>query len=142
MINKQADSVVQAIGTVDDGATIMVGGFGTAGIPDELVDGLLEVLEGSQTRHLTLVNNNAGNGDVGIAAILKTGRVDKLICSFPRQTDSYVFDGLYRSGKLELELVPQGNLSERIRAAGAGIDRKSTRLNSSHIPLSRMPSSA
>ena len=72
MINKQADSVVQAIGTVDDGATIMVGGFGTAGIPDELVDGLLEVLEGSQTRHLTLVNNNAGNGDVGIAA--KIGR--------------------------------------------------------------------
>jgi 3-oxoadipate CoA-transferase alpha subunit len=82
---------------------------------------LLEVLDSSQTRHLTLVNNNAGNGDAGLAAILKTGRVDKLICSFPRQTDSYVFDGLYRSGKLELELVPQGNLSERIRAAGAGI---------------------
>ena len=101
MINKQADTVVQAIGKIDDGATIMVGGFGTAGIPDELIDGLLEVLEGSQTRHLTLVNNNAGNGDVGLAAILKTGRVDKLICSFPRQTDSYVFDGLYRSGVLE-----------------------------------------
>jgi len=121
MINKQADTVVQAIGKIDNGATIMVGGFGTAGIPDELIDGLLEVLDGSQTRHLTLVNNNAGNGDAGLAAILKTGRVDKLICSFPRQTDSYVFDGLYRSGKLELELVPQGNLSERIRAAGAGI---------------------
>jgi 3-oxoadipate CoA-transferase alpha subunit len=121
MINKQAASVTQAIDGLTDGATIMVGGFGTAGIPNELVDGLIEVLDGSDVRHLTLVNNNAGNGDTGLAALLKTGRVQKIICSFPRQADSHVFDGLYRDKKIELELVPQGNLSERIRAAGAGI---------------------
>jgi len=100
-----------------DGSTVMIGGFGTAGIPTELIEGLIE----QGARDLTLVNNNAGNGEQGMAALLKTGRVRKIICSFPRQVDSHIFDGLYRSGKLELELVPQGNLAERIRAAGAGI---------------------
>ena len=117
MIDKLAASVAQALEGVPDGATVMVGGFGTAGIPNELVDGLIE----QGARDLTLVNNNAGNGETGLAALLGTGRVRKIICSFPRQADSQVFDGLYRSGKLELELVPQGNLAERIRAAGAGI---------------------
>ena len=95
----------------------MIGGFGTAGIPNELIDGLIE----QGARDLTVVNNNAGNADQGLAALLKTGRVRKIICSFPRQADSHVFDELYRSGKIELELVPQGNLAERMRAAGAGI---------------------
>ena len=117
MINKIADSVAQALSGVKDGATVLIGGFGTAGIPIELIDGLIE----QGARDLTVVNNNAGNGDEGLAALLKTGRVRKIICSFPRQVDSQVFDGLYRSGKLELELVPQGNLAERLRAAGAGI---------------------
>lgn len=117
MINKIADSVAQALSGVKDGATVLIGGFGTAGIPIELIDGLIE----QGARDLTVVNNNAGNGDEGLAALLKTGRVRKIICSFPRQVDSQVFDGLYRSGQLELELVPQGNLAERLRAAGAGI---------------------
>jgi 3-oxoadipate CoA-transferase alpha subunit len=117
MINKIAASVAEALAGVQDGATVMIGGFGTAGIPNELIDGL--IAQGA--KDLTIVNNNAGNGEHGLAALLKAGRVRKIICSFPRQADSYVFDELYRSGKLELELVPQGNLSERIRAAGAGI---------------------
>ena len=117
MINKIAASVADALQGTQDGATVLVGGFGTAGIPEELIDGLLA----QGAKNLTLVNNNAGNGETGMAALLKAGRVRKVICSFPRQADSYVFDGLYRSGKLELELVPQGNLAERIRAAGAGI---------------------
>lgn len=117
MINKIADSVAQALSGVKDGATVLIGGFGTAGIPNELINGLIE----QGARDLTVVNNNAGNADQGLAALLKTGRVRKIICSFPRQADSYVFDELYRSGKLELELVPQGNLAERLRAAGAGI---------------------
>ena len=117
MIDKTAPSVAQALGTVHDGATVLIGGFGTAGIPNELIDGLIE----QGARDLTIVNNNAGNGDTGLAALLKAGRVRKVICSFPRQVDSHVFDGLYRAGKLELELVPQGNLAERLRAAGAGI---------------------
>jgi 3-oxoadipate CoA-transferase alpha subunit len=117
MINKIAASVAEALAGVKDGSTVMIGGFGTAGIPLELIDGL--IAQGA--KDLTVVNNNAGNGDTGLAALLSTGRVRKIICSFPRQADSFVFDGLYRSGKLELELVPQGNLSERIRAAGAGI---------------------
>ena len=117
MINKLFPSVEAAFADVRDGSTVMVGGFGTAGIPNELIDGL--IAQGA--KDLTVVNNNAGNGDTGLAALLKTGRVRKIICSFPRQVDSYVFDELYRSGKLELELVPQGNLAERIRAAGAGI---------------------
>lgn len=117
MIDKVAASVAQALEGVRDGATVMIGGFGTAGIPDELVDGL--IAQGA--RDLTIVNNNAGNGDAGLAALLKAGRVRKIVCSFPRQADSWVFDELYRSGRIELELVPQGNLAERIRAAGAGI---------------------
>jgi 3-oxoadipate CoA-transferase, alpha subunit len=117
MINKISASVADALQGTKDGATVMIGGFGTAGIPDELIDGL--IAQGA--RDLTVVNNNAGNGEAGLAALLKAGRVRKIICSFPRQADSQIFDGLYRSGKLELELVPQGNLAERIRAAGAGI---------------------
>jgi len=117
LINKIAPSVEAALAGIPDGATVLIGGFGTAGIPDELIDGL--IAQGA--RDLTVVNNNAGNGDHGLAALLATGRVRKVICSFPRQADSHVFDGLYRSGKIELELVPQGNLAERLRAAGAGI---------------------
>ena len=117
MINKLADSVAQALAGVKDGATVLIGGFGTAGIPGELIDGL--IAQGA--RDLTVVNNNAGNADQGLAALLKAGQVRKIICSFPRQVDSYVFDELYRSGKIELEVVPQGNLAERQRAAGAGI---------------------
>jgi 3-oxoadipate CoA-transferase alpha subunit len=117
MINKIAPSIEAALAGVKDGATVLIGGFGTAGIPIELIEGLID----QGARDLTVVNNNAGNGDTGLAALLKTGRVRKVICSFPRQTDSHVFDALYRSGQLELELVPQGNLAERIRAAGAGI---------------------
>jgi len=117
MINKVASSIAEALKNVQDGATVMVGGFGTAGIPNELIDGL--IAQGA--KDLVIVNNNAGNGDAGLAALLKAGRVRKVICSFPRQSDSHVFDALYRAGRIELELVPQGNLSERIRAAGAGI---------------------
>ena len=117
MIDKISASVQAALATVKDGATVMIGGFGTAGIPNELIEGLIAQGAGD----LTIVNNNAGNGDHGIAALLAAGRVRKIICSFPRQADSWVFDGLYRSGRVELELVPQGNLAERIRAAGAGI---------------------
>jgi 3-oxoadipate CoA-transferase alpha subunit len=117
MIDKIAPSIAEALHGIPDGATVMIGGFGTAGIPNELIDGL--IAQGA--RDLTIVNNNAGNADEGLAALLKTGRVRKIICSFPRQVDSHVFDALYRSGKLELELVAQGNLAERIRAAGAGI---------------------
>jgi 3-oxoadipate CoA-transferase, alpha subunit len=117
MINKLCDSVQDALAGVPDGATVMIGGFGGAGQPGELIDAL--IAQGA--RDLTIVNNNAGNGETGLAALLATGRVRKIICSFPRQVDSQVFDGLYRSGRIELELVPQGNLAERIRAAGAGI---------------------
>lgn len=117
MINKIAPSIEAALGQIKDGSTVLIGGFGTAGIPNELIDGLIA----NGAKELTIVNNNAGNGDTGIAALLKAGQVKKIICSFPRQADSYVFDGLYRQGKLELELVPQGTLAERIRAGGAGI---------------------
>lgn len=117
MINKVADSIAQALHPVKDGDTVLIGGFGTAGIPNELIDGLID----QGACDLTVVNNNAGNGDTGLAALLNSGRVRKIICSFPRQADSYVFDALYRAGKIELELVPQGNLAERLRAAGAGV---------------------
>ncbi len=117
MINKIANSISEALSQVRDGSTVLIGGFGTAGIPNELIEGLIE----QGARDLTVVNNNAGNGDTGLAALLKTGRVRKIICSFPRQADSFVFDDLYRTGKIELELVPQGNLAERLRAAGAGV---------------------
>jgi len=117
MIDKIVPSIAAAVADIGDGATVMIGGFGAAGMPSELIDAL--IAQGA--RDLTIVNNNAGNGETGLAALLKARRVRKIICSFPRQTDSQVFDGLYRAGKLELELVPQGNLAERIRAAGAGI---------------------
>ena len=117
MIDKLRSSVLDALADIHDGATVMIGGFGGAGQPAELIDGL--IAQGA--RDLVIVNNNAGNGDTGLAALLKNGQVRKIICSFPRQADSHVFDALYRAGKLELELVPQGNLAERIRAAGAGI---------------------
>jgi 3-oxoadipate CoA-transferase alpha subunit len=117
MIDKFVESAAAALADVPDGATVMIGGFGTAGLPDELIAAL--IAQGA--RDLTVVNNNAGNGDTGLAALLATGRVRKIICSFPRQADSHHFDRLYREGRIELELVPQGNLAERIRAAGAGI---------------------
>jgi 3-oxoadipate CoA-transferase alpha subunit len=107
----------EAVAGVQDGSTVLIGGFGPAGQPVELIDALIR----SGVKELTVVNNNAGNGRVGLAALLTNGQVRKIICSFPRQADSYVFDELYRAGKVELELVPQGNLAERMRAAGAGI---------------------
>ncbi|MGA8032316.1 MAG: 3-oxoacid CoA-transferase subunit A [Casimicrobiaceae bacterium] len=117
MIDKTVATVADAIADIKDGATVMIGGFGTAGMPSELIDALIA----HGARNLTIVNNNAGNGDVGLALLLKAKQVRKIICSFPRQTDSWHFDALYRAGEIELELVPQGNLAERIRAAGAGI---------------------
>ncbi|MBW9120041.1 3-oxoacid CoA-transferase subunit A [Microbacterium trichothecenolyticum] len=117
MIDKTVASVEEAVAGIRDGATIMIGGFGRAGQPVELIDALIAQGAGE----LTIINNNAGNGDVGLAALLEKKRVRKILCSFPRQHDSWVFDGLYRAGEIELELVPQGNLAERIRAAGAGI---------------------
>ena len=106
-----------AVAGIADGATILVGGFGMAGMPTGLIDAVIA----HGATDLTIVSNNAGNGDTGLAALLAAGRVTKVICSFPRQSDSYVFDELYRAGKVELDVVPQGNLAERIRAAGAGI---------------------
>ncbi|HUG57852.1 MAG TPA: 3-oxoacid CoA-transferase subunit A [Candidimonas sp.] len=117
MISKIFDSFREALSDVPDGASIMVGGFGLAGQPKELIDALLD----QGAKDLVIINNNAGNGDTGLAALLAAGQVRKIICSFPRQADSHVFDALYRAGKIELELVPQGNLAERIRAGGAGI---------------------
>ncbi len=111
------DSAEQAVGDVRDGSTVLVGGFGPAGMPYELIDAL--IAQGASG--LTVVSNNAGNADTGLAALIDRGRVDKMICSYPRQQDSWVFDRLYRAGEIELELVPQGNLAERMRAAGAGI---------------------
>jgi 3-oxoadipate CoA-transferase, alpha subunit len=117
VIDKVMLSAAAAVDDVKDGSTVLIGGFGTAGMPFQLIDALIAQGAGD----LVIVSNNAGNGDTGLAALLKTGRVRKVVCSFPRQTDSWVFDGLYRAGKIELEVVPQGNLAERIRAAGAGI---------------------
>ncbi|WP_333845302.1 3-oxoacid CoA-transferase subunit A [Limnohabitans sp.] len=117
MINKLCQTIADALSGIKDGSTVLIGGFGTAGIPNELIEGLIE----QGARELTVVNNNAGNGDTGLAALLKAGRVRKIVCSFPRQADSFVFDDLFRRGKIELELVPQGNLAERLRAAGAGV---------------------
>ena len=117
MIDKFISSAAEALADVPDGATVMIGGFGNAGMPAELIDAL--IAQGA--RELTVVNNNAGNADAGLAALIGAGRVRKVICSFPRQTDSWHFDKAYRAGQLELELVPQGTLAERIRAAGAGI---------------------
>ncbi|MEF2978609.1 3-oxoacid CoA-transferase subunit A [Subtercola sp. YIM 133946] len=117
MISKTTASAADALADLPDGATVMIGGFGLAGQPVQLIDALLE----HGATDLTVVSNNAGNGDTGLAALIGAKRVKKIICSFPRQVDSYIFDGLYRAGEIELELVPQGNLAERIRAAGAGI---------------------
>ncbi len=111
------DTTDEAVADTEDGATVLIGGFGMAGMPVDLIDALIR----QGATDLTVVSNNAGNGDTGLAALLAHGRVRKMVCSFPRQTDSWVFDGLYRVGKVELEVVPQGNLAERMRAAGAGI---------------------
>lgn len=117
MIDKTFASLEHAVADIHDGATVMIGGFGNAGMPSALIDAL--IAQGA--RGLTIVNNNAGNGETGLAALIKARRVRKIICSFPRQADSHHFDALYRAGEIELELTPQGNLAERIRAAGAGI---------------------
>jgi 3-oxoadipate CoA-transferase, alpha subunit len=117
MIDKFTDSAAAALADVPDGATVMIGGFGNAGMPAELIDAL--IAQGA--KDLTVVNNNAGNADAGLAALIGAGRVRKILCSFPRQADSWHFDKAFRAGKIELELVPQGTLAERIRAAGAGI---------------------
>lgn len=117
MVNKIVPGMREAMAGIHDGATVMIGGFGNAGMPRELIDALID----QGATDLTIVNNNAGNGDTGLAALLAARRVKKIICSFPRQADSHVFDALFRSGELELELTPQGNLAERIRAAGAGV---------------------
>ena len=110
-------SALEAVADTPDGATVLIGGFGAAGQPVALIEALLA----GDARDLTVVSNNAGNGDHGIAALIRDGRVRKIVCSFPRQPDSWHFDAAWRAGELELELVPQGNLAERIRAAGAGI---------------------
>jgi 3-oxoadipate CoA-transferase alpha subunit len=117
MINKSVATLDEAVAGIFDGATIMIGGFGTAGQPTHLIDAL--IAQGATG--LTIINNNAGNGEVGLAALLKAGRVRKMVCSFPRQVDSQIFDDLYRRGKVDLELVPQGNLAARIQAAGSGL---------------------
>lgn len=111
------ETVEEAVAGIEDGSTVMIGGFGNAGQPFELIDALLDC----GAKELTVVNNNAGQGDQGLALLIKEGRVRKMICSFPRQSDSWHFDEKYKAGQIELELVPQGNLAERIRAAGAGI---------------------
>lgn len=117
MIDKTMASLDLALGAIRDSAAVMIGGFGTAGMPDELIDALIARNVGD----LTIINNNAGNGETGVAALIKAGRVRKIICSFPRQSDSHHFDAAYRAGTIELELVPQGNLAARIQAAGAGL---------------------
>ena len=117
MINKLLPSAAEALADIPDGAVVAVGGFGGAGMPDDLIQAL--IAQGA--RDLTLVSNNAGQGDTGLAALLKAGRVRRILCSYPRMVGSYVFEELYRAGKIELEIVPQGNLAERLRAAGSGI---------------------
>jgi 3-oxoadipate CoA-transferase alpha subunit len=117
MIDKIVQSIADALSGVRDGATVLMGGFGAVGQPDELIEGLIE----HGVKDLTVVSNNAGAGKVGLAKLLAAGRVRKIICSFPRVAGSTVFEDLYRAGKLELEIVPQGTLAERMRAAGAGI---------------------
>ena len=117
MIDKTVPTIAEAVAGIGDGATVMIGGFGRAGQPVELIDGLID----SGAGDLEIINNNAGNGDVGLARLIGLGRVRRIVCSFPRQADSHHFDGKYRAGEIELEIVPQGNLAERIRAAGAGI---------------------
>lgn len=117
VIDKSVRSIDEAVAPIGDGATIMIGGFGNAGMPDELVEGLLR----RDVKGLTIISNNAGNGETGVAALIKAGRVRKMVCSFPRQPDSHHFDAAWRAGSIELELVPQGNLAARIHAAGSGL---------------------
>ena len=117
MVDKSVDSVSEAVADIADGSSVMIGGFGTAGMPDELIEALIEHGAGN----LTIISNNAGNGETGVAALIKAGRVRKIVCSFPRQADSHHFDARYRADEIELELVPQGNLAARIQAAGAGL---------------------
>lgn len=117
MAPRIATSAADAVAEITDGSTVLIGGFGNAGQPMELIDALMEC----GATDLTVVNNNAGQADAGLALLIKERRVKKIICSFPRQSDSWHFDTAYRAGEIELELVPQGNLAERIRAAGAGI---------------------
>jgi len=116
-VSTLCESTAEAVAGIEDGSTVLVSGFGMAGMPVQLIDALIE----QGATDLTVVSNNAGNGDTGLAALLAKGRVRKVVCSFPRQSDSWVFDGLYRAGQIELEVVPQGTLAERLRAAGAGI---------------------
>jgi 3-oxoadipate CoA-transferase alpha subunit len=123
MIDKTMASVSDAVADMADGATVMIGGFGTAGIPFDLIDAL--IAQGA--RDLTIINNNAGNGDTGVAALIREKRVRRIVCSFPRQADSWHFDAAWKAGAIELDLVPQGNLAERIRAGGAGIGAFYTR---------------
>lgn len=117
MINKEWPDAMSALADVPDGAVVGIGGFGNSGVPNELIDALIA----HGPRDLTLVSNNAGGGEVGVARLLQAGLVSRIVCSFPRAADSYVFDELYRSGRLQLELVPQGTLAERLRATGAGV---------------------
>ena len=117
MIDKTTWTLASAVADIPDGATVMIGGFGTAGMPDELIDALID----HGASGLTIINNNAGNGDTGLAALIANKRVKKVVCSFPRQSDSCHFDKAYQAGEIELELVPQGNLAARIQAAGAGL---------------------
>ena len=116
-VTKPVLSPAEAVADIPDGATVMISGFGGAGAPVETVHALID----QGARHLTIVNNNAGTGRIGLAALIREGRVDKVICSYPRTSDSRVFTEAYKAGRVELELVPQGTLSERMRAAGAGI---------------------
>jgi 3-oxoadipate CoA-transferase alpha subunit len=117
VIDKRSPSVAAAVAEIPDGATVMIGGFGASGSPIELIHALIDHGAGN----LTVINNNTGNGEVGLAALIGNGQVRKMICSFPRSSQSKVFPQLYKEGRIELELVPQGTLAERIRAAGAGI---------------------
>ena len=116
-MTKIVETAAEAVANIDDGSTVLIGGFGNAGQPMELIGALLD----GGAKNLTIVNNNAGQAEEGLALLIKERRVDKIICSFPRQSDSWHFDEAYRAGEIELELVPQGNLAERLRAAGAGI---------------------
>jgi 3-oxoadipate CoA-transferase alpha subunit len=117
LVDKSVPTFEAAVAGIDDGASVMISGFGTAGMPERLIDALIDRGVGG----LTIISNNAGNGETGLAALIKAGRVRKVVCSFPRQADSHHFDARYRAGQIELELVPQGNLAARIQAAGAGL---------------------
>src|ERR1700723_548949 len=117
MINKVVRSMAEAVAGISDGALVLIGGFGSIGQPNALIEGLIE----QGAKDLTIVANNAGVGHNGLARLMEVGRVRKIICSFPRTADPVVFEELYRAGRIELEIVPQGTMAERIRAAGAGI---------------------